>query len=204
MTEPQGPSGPTPPGQQGPWSPAPPPGEVPFSPAQPPPAPGVPPGAGPWQPPPGPPGAPVPGWPGQPPAKKSHTLRNVLVVVGAVVLLGIAAVVVAVVFFVKAVTGPADATNDYLAALKANKTSEAYSHLCRSLQDEIGSEEFVGIIRKERERNGPIVSYNVHSTEIVNGRGRTEYTLKRRRASSDIQAGLVKEDGEWKLCQFSG
>lgn len=188
-----------------------PPGYPPGPPQQPPgypPPPGMPPAGPPGQygPPPGAPGAPGYGAPmgPPPPAKKSSkTCWIVAAVVGGLVLLIILAFVVLGAVIFNTVTAPADATNAYLADVKAGNASAAYDRLCQAQKSSMSPSEFSKILSDEEERTGKITAYNVYSVEISNGVATAQYSLTRERGSNNYTVTLLEEGGSWKLCTFS-
>ena len=190
MTDPQNPGG-YPPQQPGPQQPQ--PGPPPGYPAQPggPPPPGYP-----TQ-----PGGPPPGYGAAPqPPKKSRKGLIIGLAVGIPLVL-IALVVAAVVLFVGAATGPADATNDFLAALQKGDQAALQAASCSDLVSSGELDVLESQIDELKSTRGTITAYNITSSSFENNAGTASGTVTfSKGVTTDITAALAKEGGKWKVC----
>lgn len=146
------------------------------------------------------PHAPPPPIPGK---KSRRNLWIVLGVIGGVVVVGLIVIIAFVVFFFSTITAPADAVNDYLAALQKGDYETGYSYLCSSQQSTITESEFEAAIEAEISDVGKIESYNANHVNVTGSAATVSYDLKTSARSSPVRVttGLVDEDG-WKVCSF--
>jgi Domain of unknown function (DUF4878) len=154
-----------------------------------------------------PPQFPGPQFPGPPapPPKRSHTLRNVLIIVGVVVVLCCGGAVTAGVVLVNKGLGalkPAqDATNAFVTALESGDYPGAYGRLCASTQADFTLDQFSQCVRSQPQiRSHRIVGAYINS---VNGHTNATVTEELTQDSGFVQTHtflLVKEGGAWKVC----
>lgn len=190
MTDPQNPQPPQ--GPQGPPGPQPPP----MPPAQP----GYPQQGPQGYPPPA--GGPPPGYGAPPQPKKSRTGLIIGLAVGIPLAL-IAVVVVIVILFVNSVSGPADATNEFLAALKSGDTAAIKSVSCNELITSGELDSLDSQLEALEPTRGTIESYNISSSSIENSTGKASGTLTfTKGVTKTVDAQLVQEDGKWKVCSI--
>ena len=98
---------------------------------------------------------------------------------------------------------PADATRDYLEALKTGDTATAYGLLCQPRRAKLTRAKYARDVAEERRANGAVHRYRVLATfEESGGTGRVRYTLTTAKRVGTIEALLQKEGGDWKLCDF--
>ena len=101
------------------------------------------------------------------------------------------------------VKSPDDATRDYLEAIKTGDTSTAFGLLCRSSRKGLTRQEFAEGVAEERRTNGAVTRYQVVATFVESGgRGRVRYTLTTTKRVGTVEALLLREGGDWKLCDF--
>jgi hypothetical protein len=153
-----------------------------------------------------PPAAAPPPYVPQPPPTKSNWWK-ILIAVGAVVALlcCVGAVGLGIWGYnkVKDVAGPAqDAASAYLSDVEAGNYGAAYNRLCANAKRQLTAQQFAQAqsmlpkITKHEITGFNVTSVNGRSTATVNVRlereavGETEQTIQ-----------LVKEDGDWKVCQ---
>jgi hypothetical protein len=185
------------PGQPGWASPTPPP----PAPAPPPPpsdATPAPPTFGAPPPPPTLPNAPVdPGWqPPQPPAKKRRlTWLWILIPILAVFAVS---VILIIVFAVRAIVGPIEATDDYFSALRDQHYAEAYDRRCTSFQAQISEQDFA--LREQQ--NGPVRDFDINSFDRSDDTATTEGDVTRAGLRYHVRVRLEKEGGDWKVCDI--
>jgi hypothetical protein len=209
-------------GWAAPTPPAPEPGPPPApAPAPVPPAPqAAPPAAPQWGTPPPtwgtpPPGAPVPpqaaasGWQqpvGPAPKKRRLTWLWILIPV-LIVLLGSTAVVG--VYAARLAIEPIDASNEYLADLKAGRYDEAYRQLCTPARFAQTNVMFRDRQLALEDARGPITSYDISGIEFPDNNTSdvidviTTGTVVRNGTTYDIRISLSREDGEWTVCSTS-
>lgn len=153
---------------------------------------------------PGAPGGPPPayGMPPQQPPKKTRTGLIIGLAVGIPLFL-IAVVVLIVVLFVNSVSGPADATNDFLAALKSNDMAALQAASCAELDSTGQLDTLKAQLKQLEPTRGTIESYNITSSSFENSTGTASGTITYSKGTTkDIEAGLVQEGGKWKVCSI--
>lgn len=101
------------------------------------------------------------------------------------------------------VKSPADATHDYLEAIKTGNTAAAFGLLCRPSRKGLTPEKFAQGVAEERRTNGAVTRYRVVATFVESGgKARARYTLTTTKRVGTVEALLEKEGGDWKLCDF--
>lgn len=133
------------------------------------------------------------------PTPKKRKLTWLWVLLGALALLAALAGVL-IVLLIRAVVGPVDATNDFLADVKAQRYQTAYDGLCKDAKQSATSTRFAANQRRLNGTEGPIRSYDITSSNVTNGRAVTRGTLERTKKTFRLQVTLRKEDGDWKVC----
>lgn len=136
--------------------------------------------------------------PAPPPAAK-RKLTWLWILLGALALL-VALAGVLIFVLVRAVVGPVNATNDFLADVKAQHFDAAYGALCKDVKQSTTAAQFATQQRGINRTAGPIRSYDINSSNVTNGRAVTKGTLERARKTFQLQVTLRKEDGDWKVC----
>jgi hypothetical protein len=161
-----------------------------------------------WNAPPGAPPAwnapapPGPSGPPGPPGKRRGWAWLWALIVGLVVLTGVA--VAGVVVAVSAYTKPADATNAYLRDVRDGQYAAAYAHLCSTTQSQTSLDEF----RSQQQSNSAgdqIDTFDVYYS-VIHGSGNTattRYTIQRFFTRERWEVDLVKESGDWRPCTFT-
>lgn len=139
----------------------------------------------------------------QPPRRR--TLRTVLIVVGAVVVLCCGVAGVGGFFLVKGIkdaTGPArEAAVTFVSDLEAGNVDAAYGLLCSDTRNDYTHDAFADGIAKQPK----IRSHSVVGVNVMNYNGRTTATVN---MTLTLDSGftdrhlftLVKESGVWKVC----
>jgi hypothetical protein len=154
----------------------------------------------PYQPPAGPPYA----SPVLPP-KKNQTLKIVLIVLGALLVLCCIGALIAGAFGYKAfrdATGPAkSAVTGYYDDLKAGNYGSAYDRLCAESQEAVTREDFIGV----QNLLPNITDYKITGVNVNNSNGKVtgsvNVTVTRERSGESTQTiELRKEGGDWKVC----
>jgi hypothetical protein len=98
---------------------------------------------------------------------------------------------------------PADATNDYLEAIRTGDTATAFGLVCQPRRSKLTHERFARSVAEERRANGAVIRYRVLATfEESGGKALARYTLTTAKRVGTVEAQLQKEDGAWKLCDF--
>ena len=101
------------------------------------------------------------------------------------------------------VKSPADATHDYLEAIKTGNTAAAFGLLCRPSRKGLTPAKFAQGVAEERRTNGAVTRYRVVATFVESGgKARARYTLTTTKRVGTVEALLEKEGGDWKLCDF--
>jgi len=186
------------------WGAPPPPAQQ-WGAPPPPPAWGAPPAQPGWNAPPGAPpawNAPAPPGPQGPPGKRRGWAWLWALIVGLVVLTGVA--IAAVVVAVSAYTKPADATNAYLRDVRDGQYAAAYAHLCSATQNRTSLDEFRAQQRSST-AGDQIDTFDVYYS-VIHGSGNTattRYTIQRFFTRERWEVDLVKENGDWRLCTFT-
>ncbi|WP_173062547.1 Rv0361 family membrane protein [Phytohabitans houttuyneae] len=141
-----------------------------------------------------------------PAPKPRRTARTVLIVVGAV--LAVCCVGGAVGGFAlfrsvsNAIEPARDAATSYVDDVRAGDYPSAYGRLCQEVRDTTTLEDFTRAMSA-----GPrIQSYEINGVNVSNFNGRSTATVTARMTQDSgatlIQVfPLVKEDGEWRVCQ---
>ncbi|GAB3154404.1 hypothetical protein GCM10027290_48840 [Micromonospora sonneratiae] len=141
-----------------------------------------------------------------PPPKKSKTLRTVLIVVAVVLTLCCVGGGIGGFFLYRTVqdaTGPArDATTGYVDDLGSGNYPGAYGRLCNRMRSEMTADEFA----RMQSIQPRVASYKITGLSVNNTNGRVTGTatvrLTQDGGATVIQVlPLVKEDGEWRICQ---
>ena len=186
-----------------PAGPTPPPG------IQPPTAPGAPrptePPAPPGAMPPAPPGVqPAPGAPPQafmppPPAKKGMGKGCMIAIVVSVlvIVLIVAAVIVGALFFVKAITAPADVANHYVRSINEGNLTAAFDDLTTQTQNQVTK---AGFDKKMSTFKGNISKWFTSNINVTNGKATIVMDLNftdGSKATWDVT--LIKQDGKYKI-----
>ena len=98
---------------------------------------------------------------------------------------------------------PADATNDYLEAIRTGETATAFGLLCQPRRSKLTRERFARSVADERRANGAVIRHRVLATFVESdGKALARYTLTTSKRVGTVEAQLQKEDGAWKLCDF--
>ncbi len=162
-------------------------------------APGYPPAG---YPPPGyPPGYPAPGYPPPAPPKKSR-VGLIVGIVAAVLVVLLAAGGTAIYLFVRSVSGPGDALQDWFAAAKRGDASGVIELTCATFKDDIDIDELEEDLTAEQ---WDTLEVNVTGVSISNGDSAVvdftmTYVDNGRPGSDDLTFSVVKEGGDWKVC----
>ncbi|SCL39061.1 hypothetical protein GA0070624_6435 [Micromonospora rhizosphaerae] len=140
------------------------------------------------------------------PPRNSRTTRTVLIVVGVVLSFCCVGGVVggfALWNVVQHATGPAqDSVDRYAAAMVARDFPTAYGQLCGQVRNRLSQYEFA----RQQSAQPSVRSYEIVSVNVLNTNGRVHGEAQVR----FVQSGgarttqvfpLVKEDGEWRICE---
>jgi hypothetical protein len=144
-----------------------------------------------------------PGWQSPPP--KSHTLRTVLIIVGAVLVLCCGGGVIGAFHLFhavsKATTPPRDATDEFVTDLENGNNTAAYGMLCSDTQSAFTLSAFAtGVTGQPK-----IVRHKIGGVNVVNTAGHSTAVVE---ADLTTDSGfvdqhsfpLVKEGGRWRVC----
>jgi hypothetical protein len=148
-------------------------------------------------PPPDVPGAVPPnaGWqPPEPPVKKRKLTWLWILI--PVLLVFATSVILIVVFAVRAIVGPIEATDNYFSALRDNRYSDAYDLRCAAFQAQISEGQFA----QREQANGPVRSFDINGFDRHNNSATTNGEVTRAGIRYQVTVGLEKEDGDWKVC----
>jgi hypothetical protein len=165
----------------------------------------VPDGVPPGPPPPPPWGTPGPsaplgggalGWPPPPPPRRGR-LTWLWVLLAVVAGLGVVAIV-SVVVMLRAVDAPVSAMNRYLAAVDRDDYDRAYDMLCQAERDSTSRESFPAAITPFADDLGDYLAFSFDPI----GDERTVYYSIDGDGSDPYSAVVVREDGEWRVCDF--
>jgi hypothetical protein len=120
------------------------------------------------------------------------------------VLLGVAAVLViggAVTFVValRAVDAPVSAMNRYLAAVQRDDFDRAYEMLCRDEQESTSRAAFPTAIAPFA---ADIDEYVAFSFDPIGDERTVYYSIDGSGGGEPYSAEMVREDGEWRVCDF--
>jgi hypothetical protein len=148
----------------------------------------------------------IPGWQGAPPPPRpSHSLRTVLIVVGAVLVVCCTGGVIGGVFLFHGVTkatAPArDAADTFVTDLETGNTTGAYDLLCSSTRGAFPPATFAAGVQGEQK----ITSHKISGVNVTSGTGGTtgvvSMKLTMQNGFTDQHAfPMRKEDGAWKVC----
>jgi hypothetical protein len=152
----------------------------------------------------------IPGWPGAPyqpapPPRASHTVRNVLITVGVVLVLCCGGGVIGGVFLfhgLSKATAPArDATDEFVTDLQNGDTSGAYQLLCAGTRSAFTPAAFAQGVAAQPKISG----HQMDGVNVVTSNGHTSATVTVQLTTTggfvDEHAfPLVKEGGRWKVC----
>jgi hypothetical protein len=116
--------------------------------------------------------------------------------------------VAVVAFAVRYVTEPFDASNEYLALLRAGDYREAFASQCPGVRDHQPPFFFLQHERKLSNERGRITGYDIddwsqpaHEDEGFIDRV-TEGTVTRGGRTYDVSIFLARDGGEWRVCQM--
>lgn len=102
----------------------------------------------------------------------------------------------------RAVRGPIDATNDYVAKLDNGDLGGAYDSLCSTEQASFTEGQFIAAT--EAELGDEITGYRFSSASITNSNGAQSATVRGRLEIDGVSRAtsfnLIKEAGEWRVC----
>ncbi|MBM3675690.1 MAG: hypothetical protein FJW88_12260 [Actinobacteria bacterium] len=145
-----------------------------------------------------PPAAEPYGWtPPAAPTRPRARLGWLAIAIPMVVLI-VAGGILAVVLGVGKLTEPIDVTNDFLAALRDERWTDAYDLLCERERVPQSPADFA----RDLEQYGPVTAYDFKSSEITNSRATTEGTIELDGVENDARVHLRREDGAWKVCNI--
>ncbi len=160
-----------------------------------------------------PPGGPTPpgtagGW--QPPSGPVPKRRRLtwLWILIPVLLVLVASTVVVGVFATRLAIEPVDASNEYLAKLKAGRFDAAYASLCAPAR--LGETDVAALERRRADDLGRITSYDITGIEFPNSNDANDVidiittgTVVRGGFTYDIRVYLSRENDEWRVCSTS-
>jgi hypothetical protein len=141
-----------------------------------------------------------------PPQKSNQTLKIVLIVGGALLVLCCIGAILAGVFGVKAFTEatlpPKRAVSGYYDDLKAGNYGSAYDRICSETRQHVTREDFTDV----QNLLPHVTDYKVTNVDVktVNGHttGTASVQVNRERGGETNQTvRLVKEGGHWKVCE---
>lgn len=141
-----------------------------------------------------------------PDRRASRTTRTVLIVVGAVLAvccLGGLGGGIWLYFGYRDAAGPARSVAvAYIDDVRAAHYERAYGRLCKNVRDDTSQEEYVRIQSAQLK----IKSYTVEGVSVSNYNGRVSAAVTVRMVQEtgavfSQSIPLVKEDGEWRVCQ---
>jgi hypothetical protein len=141
--------------------------------------------------------APGPGDPGgaAPVRKRRLTWLWILIPVLVVFL---ASLVLVIVFAIRLVVGPLEATEDYFQALRDRDYAEAYNDRCDSFQQATTLEEFA----TEHDRL-TIGDFNLDHFDTDGDDATTGGDVEVNGRSIEVTVELEREDGNWKVCEVN-
>jgi hypothetical protein len=120
------------------------------------------------------------------------------VLLGVVAFLGVGAFV-AFVLLVRAVDAPVSAMNRYLAAIQRDDLDDAYDMLCRAERERTSREAFPSVIAPFAE---DLDDYNAFSLDPIGKHRTVYYSVDGDDIDDPYSAELVREEGEWRVCDF--
>jgi hypothetical protein len=135
-----------------------------------------------------------------PPTKPKRKLTWLWVLLGALVLIA-TLVVVAVVLFIRTISGPIDATNDVLAQIKAQRYEAAYALACSKDRDQFTVDQYGQAFRDTVTERGAITEYDVDYSSVDGSTAEVRYDITF--ANGDtlrLETEVRKENGTWKAC----
>jgi hypothetical protein len=96
--------------------------------------------------------------------------------------------------------GPVDATNQYLAALRARDSRAAYARSCLYAEDAPSYEDFVADQQRDEVRFGPVRAYDITESTFDGSGAQTRGTVVRGSREYDVRFDLREYGDEWKVC----
>ena len=91
----------------------------------------------------------------------------------------------------------------YLNAVERGDTVEAYSLLCERFRKARPFTEFQSILALEKQDAGGVTDHKVARVEtLADGTRVASYTVRRSDGDVVVDAALVKERGNWRVCGF--
>jgi hypothetical protein len=147
--------------------------------------------------------SPAGAWLPAPPPPAGGTSRRWI---GWALLIGVVAVLVAVVLvpkIVRGVTAPIEAANTYLGVVQDGRTDAAYDLLCTEAQQAMTPADFAAQLAAQSEQEGALLTFDVYASMVEIGRdvAVVDYRGRASKTGSFAHQGrLVREDGQWKWC----
>lgn len=132
----------------------------------------------------------------QPPAPPKKRRLTWLWFLIPVLLVFAVSVVLIIVFAVRAVIGPIEATDDYFALLRQERYAEAYKERCNEFRDQLTQNDFV----RREQASGRVGDFDIDSFDRSDDTATTEGTASRAGIDFKVKVTLRKEDGDWKVC----
>jgi hypothetical protein len=137
------------------------------------------------------------------PRRSNTTKIVVIVVLGAVLLCGVAGGLVFFLgtrFFSNVLGPPREATTDFVRDLQSGDTTAAYGRLCARTRAEVSAAEFAEIANQRRPKG-----FTITGTNVSNENGVTTGDITGRLTYADGSTEvhtfpLVKENDVWKVC----
>jgi hypothetical protein len=134
------------------------------------------------------------------PAPAKRKLTWLWILLGTLGLIAVL-VVVAVVLFVRSLTGPIDATNKALHEIKAKHYAVAYARSCAADRRKFSESEYEQIFADTVSERGAIKSYDVNYSNVHGSTATVRYDIDFTRSGSlRFEATARKESGKWKPC----
>ncbi len=151
--------------------------------------------------PPAAPAPPVPWTAPTPPPKRKLTWLWILI---GVLLLIAALVVVAVVLFLRTLSGPIDATNEVLAQIKAGNYADARRLSCSADRELYDEAKYTRLFTDIVSDKGAVESYDVNFSNVDGNRAEVRYDIEFSRDGHErYEAVAVREQGDWRACLFA-
>ncbi|MBA2607959.1 MAG: hypothetical protein H0U92_03380 [Actinobacteria bacterium] len=98
---------------------------------------------------------------------------------------------------------PRHAVSSYLDAVQHGKTRRAYGQLCDAFHKAVSYEDFDAKSKAERASSGGVLGSKIARIEPrTNGQRLATYTVRREAGDTVVDAALVREHGDWRLCGF--
>lgn len=147
----------------------------------------------------------MPGWQPMPPPRESHTLRNVVLILSALLVLCCAGAVVGGVFLFRGVAregAPVRAAADtFITDLQEENLPHAYGLLCDGTRDRFSAGDFADGVNGQPKISG----HEIDNVRVMNQNGHLVATVT---ANLTLDTGfvdhhafpLIKQRGEWKVC----